>query len=56
MFWVSYSLAGLLESVFEISAVTVGTITVVRLWMRPVGGLLAGFIEVISTSYASSVF
>ena len=44
MFWVSYSLAGLLESVFELSAVTVGTITVVRLWMRPVGGLLAGFI------------
>ncbi|MGB0765669.1 MAG: MFS transporter, partial [Luminiphilus sp.] len=43
MFWVSYSLAGLLESVFELSAVTVGTITVVRLWMRPVGGLLAGF-------------
>jgi len=44
MFWVTYSLAGLLESIFELSAVTVGTITVVRLWMRPVGGLLAGFI------------
>lgn len=44
MFWVTYSLAGLLESVFELSAVTVGSITLVRLWMRPIGGVLAGFI------------
>ena len=44
IFWVTYSLAGLLESVFELSAVTVGAITVGRLWMRPLGGALAGFI------------
>lgn len=44
MFWVTYSLAGLLESVFELSAVTVGSITLVRLWMRPIGGVLAGFV------------
>jgi predicted MFS family arabinose efflux permease len=44
MFWVTYSLAGLLESVFELSAVTVGSITLARLWMRPIGGVLAGFI------------
>ena len=33
MFWVSYSLAGLLESVFELSAVTVGDYGTP--WMRP---------------------
>ena len=38
MFWVTYSLAGLLESVFELSAVTVGSITLARLWMRPFPG------------------
>jgi len=41
---VTYSLAGLLESIFQLSAVTVGAITVGRLWMRPLGGVLAGFI------------
>lgn len=44
MFWVTYSFAGLLESVFGMSAVTVGTITVARLWMRPVSPVIAGFI------------
>ena len=44
IFWVTYSLAGLLESIFQLSAVTVGAITVGRLWMRPLGGVLAGFI------------
>ena len=44
IFWVTYSLAGLLQSIFQLSAVTVGAITVGRLWMRPLGGVLAGFI------------
>tara|TARA_B100000214_G_scaffold241113_1_gene176577 strand:- start:1145 stop:2398 length:1254 start_codon:yes stop_codon:yes gene_type:complete len=44
IFWVTYSLAGLLEFIFQLSAVTVGAITVGRLWMRPLGGVLAGFI------------
>ena len=39
IFWVTYSLAGLLESIFQLSAVTVGAITVGRLWMRPLGGV-----------------
>jgi len=44
IFWVTYSVAGLLESIFQLGAVTVGAITVGRLWMRPLGGVLAGFI------------
>lgn len=44
MFWVTYSFAGLLETIFGIGAVTVGTITVARLWMRPISPLIAGFI------------
>lgn len=44
LFWVTYSFAGLLESVFGLSAITVGTITVARLWMRPIGPLVAGFL------------
>lgn len=44
IFWVTYSFAGLLESIFGISAVTVGTITVARLWMRPISPVIAGVI------------
>lgn len=44
IFWVTYSFAGLLESIFGIGAVTVGTITVARLWMRPISPVIAGFI------------
>ncbi len=44
IFWVTYSFASLLEDVFALGAVTVGGITVARLWMRPIGPLIAGFI------------
>ena len=44
IFWVTYSFAGLLESIFGIGAVTVGTITVARLWMRPISPVIAGVI------------
>jgi MFS family permease len=44
VFWTVYYLGGFLESNVGISAVTVATIMVVVLWMRPVGGLLGGFL------------
>jgi len=44
IFWVTYSFSGLLESVFELGAVTVATITVARLWMRPISPIIAGLI------------
>lgn len=42
--WALYYYNGFLESNVSVDAVTVGTIMVVVLWMRPVGGILGGYI------------
>jgi len=44
VFWTVYYLGGFLESNIGIDPVTVATIMVVVLWMRPVGGFVAGFL------------
>lgn len=43
LFWATYSFSGYLQNVYGLSAVAVGTITVAKLWMRPIGGVAAGF-------------
>ncbi|PKM53462.1 MAG: MFS transporter, partial [Firmicutes bacterium HGW-Firmicutes-5] len=43
VFWTVYYIGGFLQSNVGIDAVTVGTITVIILWMRPVGGFIGGF-------------
>ena len=42
VFWTVYYIGGFLQTNKMMDAVTVATITVVVLWMRPVGGLLGG--------------
>lgn len=44
VFWTVYYIGGFLQTNVNIDAVTVGTITVVILWMRPVGGFIGGFL------------
>ncbi len=44
VFWTVYYIGGFLQTNVGIDAVTVGTITVVILWMRPVGGFIGGFL------------
>lgn len=44
VFWTVYYIGGFLQTNVGIDAVTVGTITVVVLWMRPVGGFIGGFL------------
>lgn len=44
LFWATYSFSGYLQTQFGMSAVAVGTITVAKLWMRPIGAIGAGFI------------
>ncbi len=44
VFWTVYYLGGFLESNIGIDPVTVSTIMVVVLWMRPVGGFIGGFL------------
>jgi len=44
LFWATYSFSGYLQSEFGMTAVAVGTITVTKLWMRPIGAIGAGFI------------
>lgn len=43
VFWTVYYIGGFLQSNVGIDAITVGTITVIILWMRPVGGFIGGF-------------
>jgi hypothetical protein len=43
MFWATYSFSGYLQNVFGMTAVAVGSITVAKLWMRPIGAAAAGF-------------
>lgn len=44
VFWTVYYLGGFLQSNIGIDAVTVSTIMVVVLWMRPVGGFIGGYL------------
>lgn len=44
VFWTVYYIGGFLQTNMGMDAVTVGTITVIILWMRPVGGAIGGFL------------
>ncbi len=44
LFWATYSFSAFLQEGYEITAVTAGFITVAKLWMRPIGGIGAGFL------------
>jgi nitrate/nitrite transporter NarK len=44
MFWATYSFSGYLQNTFGMTAVAVGSITVAKLWMRPIGAATAGFV------------
>ena len=44
MFWATYSFSGYMQQSYGLTAVAVGTITVAKLWMRPIGAVAAGFI------------
>lgn len=43
VYWTIYYIGGFLQTNLGATPVTVGTVTVVLLWMRPVGGFLGGF-------------
>lgn len=42
--WAIYYLGGFLQTNIQVDAVTVSKIMVIVLWMRPIGGILGGFI------------
>ena len=44
LFYATYSFSAYLQQHFGLTAVMVGGITVAKLWMRPLGGIAAGFI------------
>lgn len=44
VFWATYTYSAFLQTQFGLEAVAVAALTTVRLWMRPVGALLMGFI------------
>ena len=44
VFWATYSYSAFLQTQFGLDAVAVAALTTVRLWMRPVGAFIAGFI------------
>lgn len=44
LFWATYSFSGYLQNIYGMSAVAVGTITVAKLWTRPIGAVAAGFV------------
>ena len=44
LFWATYSFSGYMQNIYGLSAVAVGSITVAKLWMRPIGAIAAGFI------------
>jgi predicted MFS family arabinose efflux permease len=44
IFYATYSYSNYLQVQFGLSAVAVGGLTTVRLWMRPLGALIAGFV------------
>lgn len=44
LFWATYSFSGYLQRSYGLTAVAVGSITVAKLWMRPIGAIAAGFV------------
>ncbi|ASU23512.1 MFS transporter [Vibrio qinghaiensis] len=44
IFWTSYYIGGYLQTSLGFDAVTVGSMMVGLLWMRPIGGVLGGFL------------
>lgn len=44
LFWATYSFSAYIQQGYEVSAVTAGFIVVAKLWMRPIGGIGAGFL------------
>ncbi|MCL2233461.1 MAG: MFS transporter [Treponema sp.] len=42
--WAQFFMGGFLESSIGVSAVSVATVMMVFLWMRPIGGMLGGFL------------
>ncbi len=45
LFWATYSFSAYLQEGFGATAVFAGVITVTKLWMRPIGGIGAGFLS-----------
>lgn len=43
LFWATYSFSAYMQTQYGLTAVAVGTITVAKLWMRPIGAAAAGF-------------
>ena len=43
VYWTVYYIGGFLQTNLGVTPITVGTVTVAVLWMRPVGGFLGGF-------------
>ena len=44
LFWVTYSISAFLQVNFGLTALAAGTVTLTKLWMRPVGGITIGFL------------
>jgi sugar phosphate permease len=44
LFWATYTLSAYLQNHFALTAVAAGTITVAKLWMRPIGAIGAGLL------------
>ncbi len=42
LFWATYSFSAYLQQTFGLTAIAVGSITVAKLWMRPIGAAAAG--------------
>ncbi|NGP45651.1 MFS transporter [Bacillaceae bacterium SIJ1] len=42
--WTVYYVGGFLQTNIGVTAATVGTVTVAMLWMRPIGGVLGGYL------------
>ncbi|MEM7280017.1 MAG: MFS transporter, partial [Pseudomonadota bacterium] len=43
LFWATYSFSAYMQTNYGLTAVAVGSITVAKLWMRPIGAAAAGF-------------
>lgn len=44
LFWVTYSISAFLQVNFGLTALAAGSITLSKLWMRPIGGFTIGFL------------
>lgn len=44
LFWATYSFSAFLQLQYGMTAVAAGAVTLSKLWMRPVGGITAGFL------------